>query len=142
MYSDETDLCRRIKTAGWEIRHLPQMTIIHHEGKAGVKASIEALGAWTRVRYAHKFFSPGHRLLYTAAVFLRHALRAVYAGRDEHSRARRNANRAAIATLLGRADVPYGPPSRVSVRPGGADLRDGNGPADDARLARARRDEE
>ena len=27
MYCDEIDLCRRIKTAGWEIRHLPQMTI-------------------------------------------------------------------------------------------------------------------
>ena len=37
MYSDETDFCRRIKLAGWDIRHLPQMTIVHHEGKAGVK---------------------------------------------------------------------------------------------------------
>ena len=30
MYCDEVDLCHRIKTAGWEIRHLPQMTILHH----------------------------------------------------------------------------------------------------------------
>ena len=29
MYAEETDLCRRVKTAGWEIRHLPQMTILH-----------------------------------------------------------------------------------------------------------------
>ena len=49
MYSDETDLCRRIKLAGWEIRHLPQMTILHHDRKAGIKPHIESLGAITRM---------------------------------------------------------------------------------------------
>ncbi len=49
MYSDETDFCRRIKAAGWEIRHLPSMTIIHHEGKAGIKPSIESLNASSRM---------------------------------------------------------------------------------------------
>ena len=58
MYSDETDLCRRIKTAGWEIRHVPQMTILHHDGKAGVKPHIESLGAVTRMLYARKYFCP------------------------------------------------------------------------------------
>ena len=43
MYSDETDLCRRIKMAGWEIRHLPSMTILHYAGKAGIKPRIESL---------------------------------------------------------------------------------------------------
>ena len=43
MYSEETDLCRRIKTAGWEIRHLPQMTILHHVTKDGIKPHIECL---------------------------------------------------------------------------------------------------
>ena len=38
MYSDETDFCRRIKTAGWEVRHLPYMTILHHEGQSGGEA--------------------------------------------------------------------------------------------------------
>jgi GT2 family glycosyltransferase len=36
MLSQETDLCRRIGAAGWEIRHLPPMTILYHEGKAGI----------------------------------------------------------------------------------------------------------
>ena len=83
MYSDETDLCRRVKTAGWEVRHLPSMTIVHHAGKAGIKPSIESLSAYTRVAYARKHFSPAHRALYSLAVFLRHLLRSVYAGRGE-----------------------------------------------------------
>lgn len=125
MYSDETDFCRRIRMAGWEIRHLPQMTILHHEGKAGVKPSIESLCAHSRMAYARKFFSPAHRELYLGAMLLRHGLRAMYAGPDAQGRLRREANRRALATLLGRAPVPYGPPSRFSVRIAGSDERAG-----------------
>jgi len=107
MYSDETDFCRRIKMAGWEVRHLPQMTIFHHDGKAGVNPNIESLGAHSSVAYARKFFSPVHRLLYTRAVMLRHALRCVYCGRGETGRLKRAAHRRALATLRGRAPVPY-----------------------------------
>ena len=116
MYSDETDLCRRIKTAGWEVRHLPLMTIVHHAGKAGVKPNIESLNAYTRIVYARKHFSPAHRALYSAAVLLGHSLRAVYAGSGERGRRIKVANRHVVATLLGRAPVPYGPPTRFSVR--------------------------
>jgi N-acetylglucosaminyl-diphospho-decaprenol L-rhamnosyltransferase len=124
MYSDETDFCRRIKTAGWEVRHLPSMTILHHEGKAGVKPSIESLSAWTRVAYARKHFSPVHRAAYSGALVLGHSLRSVYAGSGEQGRLRRQASRRAVATLVGRAPVPYGPPSRVSLRTGAPELRD------------------
>jgi hypothetical protein len=134
MYSDETDLCRRIKTAGWEIRHLPSMTIIHHEGKAGIKPSIESLGAWTRIAYARKHFSPAHRAAYFGAVMLRHSLRAVYSGRGEQARLRRQASRCAIATLVGRAPVPHGPPSRVSLRTGAPELRQARGSRADSEL--------
>jgi N-acetylglucosaminyl-diphospho-decaprenol L-rhamnosyltransferase len=109
MYSDETDFCRRIKLAGWEVRHLPQMTILHHEGKAGIKPSIESLGAYTRLMYARKYFSPAHRAAYAGAVLLRHGLRSVFAGSGENGRLRRTANRRVVATLLGRAPVPYAP---------------------------------
>lgn len=123
MYSDETDFCRRIKQQGWEIRHLPQMTILHHDGKAGVKPHIEALGAWTRVMYARKFFSPPHRWAYAAAVMLRALVRSVYAGPGEIGALKRRASRQVVKTLLGRAAVPFGPPSRVSVRTGAPELR-------------------
>ncbi len=107
MYSDETDLCRRIKLAGWEIRHLPDMTILHHDGKAGVKPHIEMLGAISRMAYARKFLSPVSRELYRGAVMLRYALRSVYAGSGETGRLKREANRAALLAMLGRKPVPF-----------------------------------
>jgi N-acetylglucosaminyl-diphospho-decaprenol L-rhamnosyltransferase len=107
MYSDEADFCRRIKTAGWDVRHLPQMTIVHHAFKDGVKPSVEILSAHSRMKYARKHFSPVHRAAFQGAVVLRHALRAVYAGGGETGRPKRAAHRQVIATLLGRAPVPY-----------------------------------
>jgi N-acetylglucosaminyl-diphospho-decaprenol L-rhamnosyltransferase len=107
MYCDETDLCRRIKTAGWEIRHLPQMTILHHDRKAGVKPHIECLGAITRKMYARKYFSPGHRAFYTSAMMLRHLLRVIYAGAGDIGRQKRAASREVVATMLGRRPVPF-----------------------------------
>jgi GT2 family glycosyltransferase len=124
MYSDETDFCRRIKTAGWEVRHLPQMTILHHDGKAGVKPSIDSLDAYNRMVYARKHFSPAHRGVYGGAVTLRLVLRSVYAGRGETARLKRAANRRAIATLIGRAPVPFEPiTSDVSVKTAAPELR-------------------
>ena len=35
IYSEEPDLCLRIKRAGWRVRHFPSMTIVHHAAKAG-----------------------------------------------------------------------------------------------------------
>jgi N-acetylglucosaminyl-diphospho-decaprenol L-rhamnosyltransferase len=123
MYSDETDFCRRIKAAGWEIRHLPSMTIIHHEGKAGIKPNIESLNASSRVLYARKHFSPAHRLLYFGAVLLGASLRSVYGGSGERGRLVEKANRRKVATLLGRAPLPFGPPGRYSVRIAGPEQR-------------------
>ena len=54
MYSEETDLCRRISSAGWEVRHVPWMTILHYGAKVGVDPSIESLSAYNRIVYARK----------------------------------------------------------------------------------------
>ena len=117
MYSEETDLCRRIKTAGWEVRHLPLVTIVHHEGKAGINPRIERLNAYTRVMYARKHFSPAHRAIYFGALLLRHGLRSIWAGGGDIGRRRREANRQTVRTLLGRQPLPFGPPARFSVHP-------------------------
>jgi N-acetylglucosaminyl-diphospho-decaprenol L-rhamnosyltransferase len=124
MYSDEADFCRRIKTAGWDVRHLPAMTIVHHAFKDGVKPSVDILSAHSRMKYARKHFSPAHRAAFGAAVMLRHGLRSVYAGRGETARLKRDANRQVIATLLGRAPVPHADKtSPVSVMTGDPELR-------------------
>ena len=52
IYCEEPDLCLRIKQAGWEVRHLPPMTIIHHAGKGGVRPKMAAQDAYTRMQYA------------------------------------------------------------------------------------------
>ena len=116
MYSEETDLCRRIRTAGWKVRHVPWMTILHHGAEVGVDPRIESLGAYYRMVYARKHFTRAHRALYFCAVLLRHWLRSVLGTAGETARRRRAANRAALDTLVGRSPVSLGP-NRFSVRP-------------------------
>jgi GT2 family glycosyltransferase len=117
IYSEETDLCLRIKKAGWDIRHLPQMTIVHHAGKAGIRPRMVAQEAHARRQYAEKHFPRSVRYAYLTAVLARHAIRAVAPGQRGKSAARRAASRAAIRTLLGRAEPPFGPPPPAAVAP-------------------------
>jgi N-acetylglucosaminyl-diphospho-decaprenol L-rhamnosyltransferase len=116
IYSEETDLCYRIKLAGWEIRHLPLMTIVHHADKAGVNPKMEAQNAFTRLQYARKHFSPAHRALYMGGVGLRYVLRAAIGGRDREVRAaRREASLRALRVLTGREQPPFGTPPAQAV---------------------------
>jgi GT2 family glycosyltransferase len=115
MYSEETDLCKRIKAAGWEVRHLPSMTIRHYGADVTVEPSLESLQFHSRIVYARKYFSRTHRALHFAVLALALALRSVYPGRGEVAGRRREASRAALRTILGRSPVPHGPPSKYSV---------------------------
>ena len=118
IYSEEPDLCLRMRRAGWRVRHLPAMTIIHHAGKGGVRPRMVAQDAFTRKQYAEKYFGRTRRLLYLSAVGLRHVIRAAAAGADRHDRgARREAGRLALATLLGRVDPPFGAPPPTALEP-------------------------
>ncbi len=38
MYSEELDLCRRIKEAGWRIVYVPEAQVVHYEGKSSEQA--------------------------------------------------------------------------------------------------------
>jgi len=143
MYSEETDLCRRIKDAGWRVRHLPQLTILHHGGEVGTDPRIESLGAATRVMYARKHLSPAHRAAYSGAVALRHGVRAVYAGSGELGARKRAASRRALATLLGREPIPFAPltgdlavaADESSPRDGARVAADETSPRDGTRVA-------
>ena len=116
IYSEETDLCYRIKQAGWEIRHLPGMTIVHHADKAGINPKMEAQNAYTRLQYARKHLSPAHRVLYMGGILFRYVLRAAIRGRDkEASAARRSASRRALRVLTGREEPPFGQPPYQAV---------------------------
>jgi GT2 family glycosyltransferase len=116
MYSEETDFCRRIKCAGWAVRHFPWMTILHYGAKAGVNPRIESMSARSRGIYAAKHFSALHRALYVAALCLGYVLRSVFA-RGELGKRRRAAHRAALTTMLRLSPPPHSPWSSFSVHP-------------------------
>lgn len=117
IYSEEPDLCLRIKRAGWQVRHLPQMTIVHHAGKGGVRPRMLAQDAYARKQYARKHFTPGYRGLYLSALGVRHLIRAVGAGTTAGAAPRREGARRALNTLAGRADPPFGAPPPTAVEP-------------------------
>ena len=60
MYSEELDLCRRIRTAGWRIHYVPAATIIHHGGSssAQVPAQTHIIFNTSKVLYYRKHFGP------------------------------------------------------------------------------------
>jgi N-acetylglucosaminyl-diphospho-decaprenol L-rhamnosyltransferase len=118
LYSEETDLCLRIKRAGWQVWHLPQMTIIHHAGKQGTQPRILAQDVYARKQYARKHFSRPYRSLYLAALAARYVLRIVGArtGRDDDS-ARREGARRALLALAGRAEPPFRDPPGTALDP-------------------------
>lgn len=114
LYSEETDLCLRIKQAGWRVVHLPQMTIVHHAGKAGVDPRMEAQNAYARMQHADKHFTLSQREIYRLALATHHGLRwALAAFRGE--RRTRLASGAALAAVLGIGTPPFGTPPRVAV---------------------------
>jgi len=60
MYSEELDLCRRLKAAGWRIAHLPSARIVHHEARssAQVPAATHIRFNTSKVRYFRKHHGP------------------------------------------------------------------------------------
>ncbi len=60
MYSEETDLCRRLKAQGWRVLYVPEALVIHFEGRS----SEQAVAArhlhfnTSKVRYWRKWFGP------------------------------------------------------------------------------------
>jgi GT2 family glycosyltransferase len=114
LYSEEPDLCLRMKRAGWGIRHLPTMTILHHSGKGGTRPKMTAQDVFTRRQYADKHFSRARRAGYLAAVGTKHLLRLAL-----HSRELRpdenEAARLALRTLVGREGAPFRTPPQTSL---------------------------
>jgi N-acetylglucosaminyl-diphospho-decaprenol L-rhamnosyltransferase len=116
---EEPDLCLRAKRAGWSVRHLPIMTIVHHAGKAGRSPRMAAQDAYARRQYAYKHFSPPHRTLYLAAIGVRHTVRTIVPGRGpDRARARRTAARRALRALIRPSEPPFCHPPQTALWPG------------------------
>lgn len=102
LFSEETDLCRRLKGEGWDVVHLPLITIRHFESERSATPRMEAQAAYARLQFARKHFArvPPYRL----AMVLRYALRA-----------RREAGRAALEAVL-KGEPPIAAPSPRPVQ--------------------------
>ncbi len=116
IYSEEPDLCLRIKRAGWEVRHLPQMTIVHHAGKGGVRPRMVAQVAYTRRQYAYKHFGRLYRAAFLSVFAVGQMIRSVGRGGGDAA-ARREGSRRALRTLVGRVAPPFGDPPATAVSP-------------------------
>jgi hypothetical protein len=104
LYSEETDWCFRIKQAGWEVRHLPVMEVVHHGG-GYPRPDLAAQLSYSKILFARKHFGALKRLGLRLALILRHALRAAAFGvavlASPSARARHRAERRALAVALG-----------------------------------------
>jgi GT2 family glycosyltransferase len=60
MYSEELDLCRRIRQAGWQVLYEPAAQVLHHEGKSSEQVSTQRHIHFntSKVRYWYKWFGP------------------------------------------------------------------------------------
>ena len=121
LYCEEPDLCKSLKAAGWEVRYLPDMTILHYWGKEGPNARLSAQLAYARRQYLFKHHRTLSRWLTTLALALHYARGAtIPLGGGAAVRARRVASRSALWTLLGLAPAPFGELSgHVRGGPGG-----------------------
>jgi GT2 family glycosyltransferase len=58
MYSEELDLCRRIKQAGWRIVYIPEALVVHYEGRSSeqVVAARHIYFNTSKIHYYEKYF--------------------------------------------------------------------------------------
>ncbi len=97
LFSEETDLCWRLRRVGWQIAHLPLVTIRHFESERSATPRMEAQSAYARLQFARKHF---RRVApYRLAMVLRYVLRA-----------RREADRAALEAVL-KGEPPLAAPA-------------------------------
>ena len=113
LYSEEVDLCLRVRRAGWKVVHDPHLTILHH-GSTGrvLDPRLASQNAWAQLQYARKNLSPVSREALRTALLLRHGARSLHGDPQ-----RRRAARAATALLLGRRRPPFERPARPDPPP-------------------------
>ena len=101
LFSEETDLCWRLRHDGWQVIHMPSITIRHDESEGQENSRLEAQGAYARVQFARKHFSRTGALRYRMALGFRYALRlGFYSTLRRRERGRREAVSAALATVV------------------------------------------
>jgi GT2 family glycosyltransferase len=108
LFSDETDLCKRVQDAGWEARVEPDVTFVQRAGAQRVQPPQVAQMSYSRLQYAKKHFSHRGAAAYRAILVLHHLLRLTvlrFRGPSDSSSA--PASALAVSVLLGRSAPPF-----------------------------------
>jgi len=58
IYSEETDLCRRLRAAGWRTQYFPAVTVVHHESQFSAGIPERRINEMWRGR--HRYWSKHH----------------------------------------------------------------------------------
>jgi N-acetylglucosaminyl-diphospho-decaprenol L-rhamnosyltransferase len=115
LFSEETDWCRRVRDAGWDIHHLPLVTAIHHTGRMA-RPDLFAQNSHSKLLYARKHLGRGGSAAFRTAIVVRHALRAGLLAPlglvRPPLRVRVQAELRAFAVVAGLAEPPYRPLDR------------------------------
>jgi N-acetylglucosaminyl-diphospho-decaprenol L-rhamnosyltransferase len=107
LYSEDIDLCRRIRDAGCEVVFEPAAVAVHYGGASAPRASLLPILARSRVRYARKHEPPTSAFLEQLGVALGELTRSLVSRGG--AAARRGHIRAAAAAL--RPSARAGRPS-------------------------------
>lgn len=91
LYSEETDYCRRLRSAGWTVQYVPDARVFHDGGGSGTGPALTALNEVNRVRYFDKYHGPLAGTAFRAAATV-----------GQLARVRRPGNRMALRALWSR----------------------------------------
>jgi len=58
IYSEETDLCRRLRRAGWRTQYFPEVTVVHHESQFSAGIPERRINEMWRSR--HRYWAKHH----------------------------------------------------------------------------------
>ena len=84
IYSEETDLSRRLRRAGWRTQYFPQVTVVHHESQFSAGVPERRINEMWRGR--HRYWQKHHSALGVRVAALctgaQYAARALLRARD------------------------------------------------------------
>jgi len=90
IYSEETDLCRRLRGAGWRTQFFPSVTVVHHESQFSAGIPERRINEMWRGR--HRYWRKHHSAIGARAAALltgaQYALRGLIRARDHDFAAR------------------------------------------------------
>jgi GT2 family glycosyltransferase len=111
LYSEEIDWCLRARQAGWDVRHLPMMSITHHAGRRD-RGDLMAQLAYSRLLFARKHHRrlgvEGIRLALALGYLLRLLAKLPFALKTPAARRELRAEQHAIGVLFGLLEPPLG----------------------------------